>query len=309
MTNYRNDWQASNLEVIQKHIHWLQQQPDGIIFQQKISRNNYIYINKINSLILMLLSDQETLITNVAQSILDLDNPLKLIFPYAQVVLLALAWKSQPKNIYIVGFGGGTIPRFFHHYFPDTTIECTDIDSTVVEVAQKFFGIQLDDRLKVTIQDGREYLEAQTQGVKYDFIITDAGFGSGYMPYRLVTQEFYKLCKSRLSSAGVAVIHLFHKPEFNAAVVKTIQSVFAQVYISNLETGNSLVIATNGRYLEENEILFKAEMIQDFYNLGFSLIERSFQLKFVSQLPDGANTSASLPIFMDAEMPGGYLDG
>ena len=32
--------------------------------------------------------------------------------------------------------------------------------------------------------------------VKNDIIIVDAGFGSGYMPYRLVTQEFYQLCKT-----------------------------------------------------------------------------------------------------------------
>lgn len=307
MTNYRSDWQASNLAAIHQQINWLQQQPDGIIFQQQISGDNCIGIEKIKSFLLMLLADQETLTTNVAQSILDLDNPLKLIFPYAQAMLLALAWKSQPKNIYVIGFGGGSIPRFFHHYFPNTTIECTDLDPTVVEVAQKFFGIQLDERLKVAIQEGREYLAQQSPAVKYDLIITDAGFGSGYMPYGLVTQEFYKLCKSRLSNAGVVAVNLFHKPEFNAAAVKTIQSVFARVYLWHLETGNSVVIATNAPGLDKKEILLKSEIIQDFHNLGFSLIERALQLKVVSQLPDLAAWEV-LPIFTDAEVPGGYFD-
>ena len=65
------------------------------------------------------------------------------------------------------------------------------------------------------------------------------------MPYKLVTQEFYQLCKTRLSTVGVLVVHLFHKEEFNAAVVKTIQTIFSQVYICNLEAGNSIVIGTN----------------------------------------------------------------
>ncbi|MDP8933804.1 MAG: fused MFS/spermidine synthase, partial [Cyanobacteriota bacterium] len=244
----------------------------------------------------------------VAQSILDLNNPLNLIFPYLRATLLALAWKNQPKKIYMIGFGGGSLPRLFHHYFAEAMVECTEIDQTVVEVAHKFFGIQFDDRLKVAIQDGREYLAQQKSPVKNDIIIVDASLGSGYMPYRLVTQEFYQLCKTRLSSAGVVVVHLFHQEEFNAAAVKTIQTVLAQVYICHLEIGKSIVIATNAPDLAKNEIFLKAELIQDFHSLEFSLIEMSLQLKKVAQLPEWVKNWETLPIFTDAEIPAGYLD-
>ena len=307
MTDYKGERPPSKLALINQQINWLQQQPDGILFQQN-SGDNCIAVKKINSVLLLLLADRETLITNVAQSILDLNNPLNLIFPYSRAVLLALVWKTLPKKIYVIGFGGGTLPSLFHHYFANAIVECTDIDQKVVEVAQKFFGIQFDDRLKVAIQDGREYLAQQKSTVKNDIIIVDAGFGSGYMPYRLVTQEFYQLCKTRLSSAGVLVVHLFHKQEFNAAAVKTIQTVFAQVYICNLETGNSIVIATNAPDLAKNEIFLKAELIQDFHNLEFSLIEMSLELKKVAQLPEWVKNWEMLPIFTDAEIPAGYLD-
>ena len=308
MSDYQSNWQTTNLEAIDRRISWLHQQPDGIIFQQQISGDNCIAVKKVKSVLMLLLVDRKTLSTNVAQSILDLNNPLSLIFPYAGAVLLALIWNSQPQKIYVIGFGGGTIPRFFHHYFAGATIECTDLDPTIVEAAQKFFGIQLDNRLKVAIQDGREYLAQQVSSEKYDIIITDAGFGSGYMPYRLVTQEFYQLCKECLSSAGVAVVHLFHKPEFNAVAVKTIQSVFARVYICNLETGNSVVIATNAPELDANEIFVKAELLQDFHNWEFSLIEQSFQLKNVAELREWVKNWEALPIFTDAEMPTEYFD-
>ncbi|MEG4500041.1 fused MFS/spermidine synthase [Microcoleus sp. F10-C6] len=307
MTDYKGDRQTSNLAAIKKQINWVRQQPDGIIFQQN-SGDNCIAVKKINSVLLLLLADRETFITNVAQSLLDLNNPLNFLFPYCRAMMLALVWKNQPKRIYIIGFGGGSIPRFFHHYFAESIIECTDIDPTVVEVARNFFGIQFDDRLKVAIQDGREYLAQQNPTVKNDIIIVDAGFGSGYMPYRLVTQEFYQLCKTHLSRAGALVVNLFHKQEFNAAALKTIQTVFAQVYICNLETGNSIVIATNAPDLSKNEIFLKAELIQDFHNLGFSLIEMSLQLKKLAQLPEWVKNWETLPIFTDAEIPPGYLD-
>ncbi|MBE9120311.1 fused MFS/spermidine synthase [Tychonema sp. LEGE 07199] len=242
------------------------------------------------------------------RSILDLNNPLNLIFPYARAMMLALVWKNSPQKIYIIGFGGGSIPNYFHHYFPDAIVECTDIDPIVVEVAQKFFGIQLDDKLKVTILDGREYLAEQNTTIKNDIILVDAGFGSGYMPYKLVTQEFYQLCKTRLSSAGAVVVNLFHKQKFNAAAVKTLQSVFAQVYLFNLDQGNTIAIATNAPDLTQNEIFLKAEIIQDFYNLEFSLIELSLQLKKVAQLPEWVNNWDTLPIFTDAAIPAEYFD-
>ncbi|NJL69240.1 MAG: fused MFS/spermidine synthase [Richelia sp. CSU_2_1] len=307
MTNYQDDRQQKNLTAIYDRINWLHQQPDGILFQE-ISGDNCIAVKKIKSVLLLFLADRSTLTTNVAQSIFDLNNPLNFIFPYAKAIVLALIWQSQPKNIYIIGFGGGSIPQFFHHYFPDATIECTDIDRTIVAVAQKYFGIQLDDRLKVAIQDGRDYLAEKISATKYDIIIVDAGFGSGYMPYRLVTQEFYQLCKSRLSNSGVIAVHLFHKQDFNAAAVKTLQSVFARVYTCNLAEGNSIAIATNLPLLDKNEIFFKAEIIQDFHNLEFSLTEQTQQLKNAAQLLESVANWEALPMFTDAAMPPGYLD-
>ncbi|HAT13499.1 MAG TPA: hypothetical protein DCS91_07915 [Microcoleaceae bacterium UBA11344] len=107
----------------------------------------------------------------------------------------------------------------------------------------------------------------------------------------MVTQEFYQLCKARLSSADVAVVHLFHKQDFNAAVVKTLR-VCTSIYMHG--NGN---VATNAPYLDKNEIVLKAEVIQDFHSLGFSLIQKSLQLKVVSQLLDWVNFWEALPNF------------
>jgi spermidine synthase len=299
--------QVNNLSVTNQQINWLQQQPDGIIFQED-SGDSIVAVKKDKSCLLLLLVDRETLSTSVAQSILDLNNPLQLMFPYSRAMLLVLLWESKPKNIYIIGFGGGTLPRYFHSSFPNAIVESADTDATVVEVAQNFFGIQFNDQLKVAIQDGRQYLAAQNPTIKNDIIIVDAGFGSGYMPYQLVTQEFYQLCQTHLSNTGVVAIHLFHQQEFNAAAVKTIQTVFAQVYICNLDAGNSIAFATNAPDLARNEIFLKAELIQDFHNLEFSLIEMSLQLKKVAELPEWVKIWETLPIFTDAAIPREYLD-
>ncbi|CAA9378747.1 hypothetical protein AVDCRST_MAG84-4913 [uncultured Microcoleus sp.] len=81
-----------------------------------------------------------------------------------------------------------------------------------------------------------------------------------------------------------------------------------QVYICHLEIGNSIVIATNAPDLAKNEIFLKAELIQDFHSLEFSLIEMSLQLKKVAPWPEGVKSWETLPIFTDAEIPAGYLE-
>jgi spermidine synthase len=93
MTDYKGDRQTSNLAAIHQQIHWLQQQPDGLLFQQN-SDDNCIAVKKIKSVLLLLLAERKTLITNVAQSLLDFNNPLNLIFPYLRATLLALAGKN-----------------------------------------------------------------------------------------------------------------------------------------------------------------------------------------------------------------------
>ena len=132
------------------------------------------------------------------QSILNLNDPIYLIFPYTQAMMLTLLWNSQPKKIYIAGFGGGSIPQVLHHYLPEVIIECTEVDANILSIAQNFFGVELNDRLRVKIQDGREYLEQKKCLDKYDIIMIDVAFGNGYMSYNLATQEFYQLCDRHL---------------------------------------------------------------------------------------------------------------
>jgi len=56
MTDYLGDRQNSNLAAIRQQINWLQQQPDGTLFQQNYG-DNCIAVKKIKSFLLLLLAD------------------------------------------------------------------------------------------------------------------------------------------------------------------------------------------------------------------------------------------------------------
>ena len=146
--NNQKDWQVRNLEGIQERISWLHKQPDGVIFSQP-SGIHFLTIKKVKFIIQLVLVEQITLKMDWVQSILNLNDPIYLIFPYTQAMMLTLLWNSQPKKIYIAGFGGGSIPQVLHHYLPEVIIECTEVDANILSIAQNFFGVELNDRLRV----------------------------------------------------------------------------------------------------------------------------------------------------------------
>ncbi|MDJ0515967.1 MAG: fused MFS/spermidine synthase [Trichodesmium sp. MO_231.B1] len=303
--NNQKDWQAKNLEAIRQRISWLQEQPNGVVFSQP-SGIHFLTIKKVQFIIQLVLVEQVTLKMNWVQSILNLNHPTYLIFPYTQAMMLALLWNSQPKKIYIAGFGGGSIPQVLHHYFPDVTIECTEVDANILSIAQKFFGVELNERLKVKVQDGREYLEQKNDQDKYDIIMIDVAFGNGYMSYNLATQEFYELCDRHLSKSGVIVVNTLKSNGFEAEYVKTIQSIFPSLYICHTSGKNTIIIGTRCNPMNKAEIREKAKFIQDEHQFLFPLVDRANDLKFIEEL-SGLNLE-KVSILQDNVSPGNYFD-
>jgi spermidine synthase len=300
-------WQPMNLAAIQQRLAWLQKQPDGIIFC-KDSGVHYVVVRKDKYKIKLALVEKLNLHTDLLQSVFDLNNPLHLVSEYTQAMLLGLVWQSQPQRIYIAGFGGGRIPLVLHHYLPETVIECADVDPIAIEAATRCFGVQLDDRLSVTIQDGRVYLEQQKPDMQYDIIMTDVFFGNGYFPHRLATKEFYQLCEKRLSSEGVVLVNLLQRDEFYAEKIKTFQSVFSQVCVCPWKDINSVLIGTNSAILEKDEIVARAKYLQDGYQFSFPLADRAQEVKLGTELAEAVANLDRAQILHDDAPPVGYFD-
>ena len=303
--NNQKDWQVRNLEGIQERISWLHKQPDGVIFSQP-SGIHFLTIKKVKFIIQLVLVEQITLKMDWVQSILNLNDPIYLIFPYTQAMMLALLWNSQPKKIYIAGFGGGSIPQVLHHYLPEVIIECTEVDANILSIAQNFFGVELNERLRVKIQDGREYLEQKNCQDKYDIIMIDVAFGNGYMSYNLATQEFYQLCDRNLSKSGVIVVNILKNNGFEVEYLKTIKTVFPHLYICNTSGGNTIIIGTRNRPIDKKEIREKAKSLQHSHQFSFPLVDRSNNLKVIEE---SSNFNLeNVPILQDNASPSNYFN-
>lgn len=70
----------------------------------------------------------------------------------------------------LVGLGGGGLPQFIRDFVPGVRVEVVELDPSVLEVAKTWFGFQNDDRLKVILGDGLEYISTLESKGKIFFL-------------------------------------------------------------------------------------------------------------------------------------------
>ena len=139
--------------------------------------------------------------------------------------------RPDAKRILLIGLGGGTAARQFTHYYPDAEVDVVDVDALVVDVAQRYFAVKPDARLRIHVSDGRTFLR-QTQQT-WDLIVIDAYSTNRYgdtLPPHLVTREFFDEVSKRLSENGVVHFHCaFANTRLMSALHATLRSVFPNV--------------------------------------------------------------------------------
>jgi spermidine synthase len=177
------------------------------------------------------------------QTVVKLGDPAHLDLPYAGSAFTGLALCAGPRRVLVVGLGGGTLPMFLRHYYPDATIDAVDINPDVVKVAREFFGFRDDARMRAHVADGRKFIEETSQ--PYDLIFLDA-FGADSVPPSLTTREFLGAVRRALRPDGVVVGNIWnraHNP-LHDSMVRTYQEVFSELYILDVQhAGNRIVLA------------------------------------------------------------------
>jgi spermidine synthase len=174
----------------------------------------------------------------------------------------------------LIGLGGGRLQMVLHHYLEPTTLYTVEIDPVVVEVAYKFFGIAPDDRQKIIVKDGREYLRGLPAEAPYDLILLDAYQASG-IPFHLRTREFYAECCSILSTTGVVATNLQRATPLYEAALKTFLVSFSHTAVFPVLGGNVVVIGTNAESLSFQAIYDRARALESQYGWQFFLPEHA----------------------------------
>jgi spermidine synthase len=178
------------------------------------------------------------------QSSMILGEPDQLDLRYSRSLVAALAIHPAPKQVLLVGLGGGSIPKFIQKHFPDLHLDIVEIDPDVVKVCQDWFNFKPGAHTRVIVMDGRMYLKRSSQ--TYDVILLDA-YAADRVPFHLTTLEFVQWVKSRLKPGGLVASNLWEPASnrFYDAELRTYQATFPQTYLFKCgDSGNFVVFGS-----------------------------------------------------------------
>jgi len=213
---------------------------------------------------------------DVSQSCIDLEDLDFHVLEYTGIIFAGLLLNSNPQSGLIIGLGGGVIPREMRRSFPNMEINVIEIDPEVKRVAQDFFYFETDEKMQVTILDGRVFVRRQAAKKpkqSYDMIILDA-FNDEYIPFHLTTMEFLQEVAKILDPEGVLVANLFYDNQLFDAEVKTFKKVFEKCYLFFGEDSTNAILlspGSKGSDLTPDEAIERAILLQKSHNFSFDI--------------------------------------
>lgn len=161
-----------------------------------------------------------------AESIFDTRDDRVLPVPYTRLMTAALMYAKNVHSILEIGSGGGRIAWYLHRFLPDVRVTSVELDPAVVELSRKYFGITDEPNFVVETRDGRLFLSQSKD--KYDVILIDAYRGP-FVPFHLLTREFYQIVKDHLAEGGVVMQNIDPDTMLFDSAVKTIGAVLPQI--------------------------------------------------------------------------------
>jgi spermidine synthase len=216
---------------------------------------------------------------------------------YARVMLVGLLYVDSPRNILMIGLGGGTVTNYLHKFLRDDVyVRVVELDKGVIAAAKKYFHTREFGNYKIIENDGRLYLHDSKQ--THDIIMLDA-FRGGYVPFHLLTKEFYALANSRLSPGGCLVINLHAATELFPSSLATMKQVFQNVETFQAQ-GNVIAVAYQGEKKDDKTLQKKAAYMQNKYHLNYDL-EKIYRLKYNENYENAS-------VLTDDFSPAYYLD-
>jgi spermidine synthase len=254
-----NDRQIVSLDFQNFHLH-----PGHLVYETETLYSHLDVIDNYNSIY-----NRALFLNGYPHSIMDKLDPYSLESDYTKFFPLGLLLNDNTTRVLFIGGGGFSGPKYFMQHYPNITVDVVEIDPQVVEVAKKYFFLdELNPKLSIYTQDAREFLD-DSQG-KYDLIVLDA-FSKSYVPFHLMTVEFYNLLFDKLVDGGVVISNHIGSPndkqstsDLYRANLKTFLEVFPKVYVFLTDYSkvvqNIILASVKTEYIAESNISDKTEI-------------------------------------------------
>lgn len=120
-------------------------------------------------------------------------------------------YNKDAMSTLMVGGAAYTYPTYYLNKYQDKTIDVSEIDDKMTELAVKDFGLDINNpRLTIYHQDGRSFLNYTKN--EYDTILIDAFKGLN-APFELTTYEALTNAKNALNDNGMVITNILSSLE------------------------------------------------------------------------------------------------
>jgi spermidine synthase len=263
---------------------------DRVLVESRESVYNNIYVHRTGTYVSMSFGHNRDL---YQESLYNTANDRELPNPYTQFMTASLMYPSKITSILEIGTGGGRTSWYLHRSLPKVQITTVELDPAVVELSCRYFGIKDEPNFRVISRDGRMFLADSKD--RYDVILIDAYRGP-FVPFHLMTKEFYQMVKAHLAEGGVIAQNVEPTTMLFDSAVKTLSAVFSQVEFYDASGdnvgGSVVIIAYNGLALSSPDLYRMAEAHQSDYHLTYDLrqmLPHRFLLKQIGSSFDVVN--------------------
>jgi spermidine synthase len=157
------------------------------------------------------------------QSRMRIDEPVALQMPYTRAMMSFLLFHTCPRDLLLLGLGGGSLAKYCHRHLPQARIVAVESNRDVLALRHEFAVPPNDDRWRVVEAEAGAFVRAS--GDRSDVVLMDAFDRHGLAP-GLRRREFYEEIRSRLRPDGTLVANVAGTPPERALQIQSMRRVW-----------------------------------------------------------------------------------
>ncbi len=205
------------------------------------------------------------------QSAMRVKDPYALELEYTRAMLGFLLFHREPRDIALIGLGGGSLAKYIHRHLPESRLTALEINPEVVAAARAYFLLPQDnERLAVVTGDGAAFVHENPDS--QDVLLVD-GYDAKRIVDALASPEFYRACKTMLRPGGVAVFNLWGSDEYFPRYYDRLARAFGEhvLQLPAEKKGNVIVFAFRKPLpkVELEPLMREAHRLEAELGLGF----------------------------------------
>jgi spermidine synthase len=143
--------------------------------------------------------------------------------------------RQNVHSILMLGLGGGFVADLMHGQYPNAHITCVDIDSEMVGIAKRYFGLQKISAITYIVSDAEKYVQEAPKN-EYDLVVIDLFIGDSIPQF--VEKPDFLAALHRLMHPNSALLVNYQAYQTyairRAQLHKNLSLLFSRVMIKNI---------------------------------------------------------------------------